>query len=112
MSFAASAVRARNFSSELRRGSLLACVSACWPTVKASRSTAFGEALGEVDQDHQRIGVQLPDGAGILRALEFLHLGGHARGYGDHAQQHSGGVRPRARLFEVVGGVRLEPQRD
>src|SRR6266852_6951226 len=65
----------------------------------------LGEALGEVDEDYQRIGVQLPDGTGIPRALEFLHLGGEARGYSDDAEQHSRSVRPRARLFEIVGGV-------
>src|SRR3981081_586046 len=50
---------------------------------------SFSESLGEVDQNYQRIGVQLPDGRGIPRALEFLHLGGEARGYSHDAEQHS-----------------------
>src|SRR6266702_954757 len=36
----ASVVRARSFSSELRRGSPFAPVSTCWPMVKARWSTA------------------------------------------------------------------------
>src|SRR5450759_4630558 len=31
----------------------------------------FGEAIGKIDQDYQGIGVQLPHGAGILRALQL-----------------------------------------
>src|ERR1019366_6336117 len=65
------------------------------------------EALGEVDEDYQGIGVQLPDGAGIPRALELLQFGGHARRYSDDAEQHARSVRPRSCLFEIVGGVGL-----
>src|SRR5450631_1326932 len=67
----------------------------------------FREVLAKVDEDYQGIGVQLPDGGGIPRALEFLHLGGDARGYSDDTKQHSGSVRLRACAFEMVGGVGL-----
>lgn len=43
----------------------------------------FGELFGEVDKNSQRIGMQLPNRARVLRALEFFDLSSDARGYSD-----------------------------